>query len=176
MSRIIWTYGIISGAVVIGIAILTANMASGSTHIAGLEWLGYLVMLLALSLIFVGIKRYRDQQGGGVISFWHALRVGLGISAVAGVIYVAAWEVNLAATDYRFIDDYNRSVLEQKRESGATPAQMAEATAAAEKMKDQYGNPAFRLPMTFMEIFPVGLIISLISAAALRRAEVLPAG
>lgn len=175
MTRIIWTYGIIAGAVVIGIAILTTNMTGDSTHIASLEWLGYLVMLLALSLIFVGIKRYRDQHGGGVISFWKALGVGLGISAVAGVIYVAAWEVNLAATDYRFIDDYNRSVLEQKRESGATEAEMAAAVADAEKMKSNYQNPFLRVPMTFAEIFPVGLLISLISAGLLRRAEVLPA-
>lgn len=175
MSRIIWTFGIISGVVVIGVAIVSTNLVSGSTHLAALEWLGYLVMLLALSLIFVGIKRYRDQQGGGVITFGTALRVGLGISAVAGVIYVAAWEANLAATDYRFIDDYNRSVLEQLRENGATEQELADATVAAAEMKENYGNPLFRLPMTFLEIFPVGLLISLISSAILRRSEAFPA-
>jgi hypothetical protein len=39
----------------------------------------------------------------------------------------------------------------------------------------QYANPLFRLPMTFAEIFPVGVLVSLISAAILRNPRVLPA-
>src|SRR3546814_12654255 len=33
----------------------------------------------------------------------------------------------------------------------------------------------FRLPMTFVEIFPVGVLVSLVSAAVLRNPRVLPA-
>jgi hypothetical protein len=38
-----------------------------------------------------------------------------------------------------------------------------------------YRNPLIRMPMTFLEIFPVGLLISLISAAVLKNPRVLPA-
>ncbi len=44
-----------------------------------------------------------------------------------------------------------------------------------ETFKAQYANPLFRLPMTFIEIFPVGVLVSLISAAILRNPRVLPA-
>jgi hypothetical protein len=38
-----------------------------------------------------------------------------------------------------------------------------------------YSNPLYRLPITFVEMFPVGVLISLISAAVLRNSRVLPA-
>ena len=175
MLKISLVYGILAGALIIGSAILSLNLASGSTHIASLVWLGYLVMVIGLSAIFIGVKRYRDQQGGGVIRFWQALRVGLGIAAVAGIIYVAVWEVNLAVTDHRFIGDYVASLIEAKKEAGASAADLEAAIVEGESMKVRYRNPFYRIPITFIEIFPVGVIISLISAAILRNSRILPA-
>ena len=40
-------------------------------------------MIVALSVIFLGVKRYRDQELGGVIRFGTAFMLGLGIAAVA---------------------------------------------------------------------------------------------
>ncbi len=175
MTRIIFTFGILSGVIVITNAIIGISLADESTSMNFLEWMGYLFMLVALSVIFIGIKRYRDQELGGVITFGTALLVGLGIAAVAGVIYVAVWEVYLAQTDYRFIDDYITSVLAAKEAAGIPAVEMQKAIEDMETMRVQYGNPLFRLPMTFIEIFPVGFLISLISAALLRKSEFMPA-
>jgi hypothetical protein len=41
--------------------------------------------------------------------------------------------------------------------------------------KVQYANPLYRLPMTFAEIFPVGLLVSLVTAGPLRNSVILPA-
>ena len=38
-----------------------------------------------------------------------------------------------------------------------------------------YANPLFRLPITFVEMFPIGVLISLVSAAVLRNSRFLPA-
>ncbi len=176
MRRIIVTHGVISGAVIIGIAIATMAWGGGeSGAMISLEWLGYLVMLLALSVIFVAVNRYRDEALGGVIRFGTAFRLGLGITAVASITYVAVWEVNLAVTDYAFIDQYTASVLEAKKDEGIGGKELEASVAEMETMKQQYGNPLFRLPMTFLEIFPVGLLISLISALALRNTRLMPA-
>ena len=40
---------------------------------------------------------------------------------------------------------------------------------------EMYANPLIRMPITFIEIFPVGLVISLIAAALLRNSRFLPA-
>jgi hypothetical protein len=44
-----------------------------------------------------------------------------------------------------------------------------------EAFKLQYANPMIRMPMTFAEIFPVGLLVSLVSAGLLRNPRFLPA-
>jgi hypothetical protein len=38
----------------------------------------------------------------------------------------------------------------------------------------QYADPLYRLPMTFIEIFPIGVLVSLIAAALLRNRRFLP--
>ena len=65
------------------IAIMTAGMVFGSG--AGSEVQGYLTMIIVLSLIFVGIKRYRDKDLGGVIKFLPAL--GLGAGQLCGAVH-----------------------------------------------------------------------------------------
>ncbi len=176
MKKSIFVWGAVSGSIIIGSIILSLALGGAENeNMAALEWVGYLIMIMAFSVIFIGIKRHRDQEQGGVISFGKAFLLGLGITAVASVIYVVAWEANLAITDYAFINEYAQSAIEAKRAAGASDAELAETVAEMEQMKENYGNPIFRLPITFLEIFPVGLLISLLSAAILRRSDVLPA-
>jgi hypothetical protein len=170
MTRLILTYGLISGLVII-LSSLAVIIAHGDGNI----WLGYLVMLVALSSILVGVKQHRDQALGGVIKFWPAFMVGLGIAVVASLVYVAVWEIYLAATHYTFMDKYVSAMLAAKRAAGVTGAAYAKAIAEGETMRAQYANPLYRLPETFVEIFPVGLLISLVSAALLRNPKILPA-
>jgi hypothetical protein len=173
MTRYVLTYGAISGA--IAGAVLTVGIASGSSNHTTSLWFGYLVMLVALSLIFVGVKRYRDLQCGGVIRFGRAFLLGLGIAAVAGVIYALIWESYLDISGYDFMADYSKSVLKHMRAEGATPAAIQAKAAEMNAMAESYSNPLFRIPMTFVEIFPVGLLVALVSAALLRNPKLLPA-
>jgi len=169
MTRIILTYGLISGLVVITGIIGTILMSYSEV------WLGYLIMLVALSSILIGVKQYRDQVLGGVIKFHTALLLGLGIAVVAGLVYIAVWEIYLAATGYTFMDQYVAQTLEAKRAAGVTGAAYQKAAAEMETLRQQYANPLFRLPMTFIEVFPVGLLIAVVSAALLRNPRFLPA-
>jgi uncharacterized membrane protein YhaH (DUF805 family) len=174
MSRIILIFGIAAGLIVaVPMCLMVANSEHGSA--AQSYFTGYLVMVLALSLIFVGVKRLRDRELGGVIRFVPALLAGLGISVVASVIYVIGWEITLAVTDFAFIDSYSTAAVEAARAKGASAADIQAVIAKMDEFRRQYANPFFRLPMTFIEIFPVGVLISLISAALLRNSRFLPA-
>lgn len=163
MSRIILTYGMIAGVVII--VVNTINMELGH----GQVWLGFLVMFIAFSAIFFAIRQYRDQELGGVITFWNALLVGFGIASIAAIIYVAGWELYLAATDYGFIETYANAMIEARRAAGANDAEIARTVAASEEFRQQYTNPLIRLPMTLLEILPVGLLVSLVSALVLHN-------
>ncbi len=174
MLRAMVIYGVVSGVLVI-LAMLAGIISGGNASFFASEYFGYLIMLIGMSMIFVGIKRHRDIELGGVIHFLPAFGMGLGIAAIAAVMYVAVWEAYLASTDFRFIHDYTAGLIEAKQADGADARTMAAFAAEMEELKASYAKPLQRLPMTFMEIFPVGFTISLISAALLRNPKILPA-
>lgn len=174
MFNTILKYGVIAGVVVAAVMFATFL---GFGDMPPAPWgmvIGYAGMLVALSAVFVGIKRYRDMDRGGAIGFWPALGIGLGISFIAGVFYVVAWEGVLAITDMDFIASYSNAMLENARAEGASAEALAKLGAEMEALKVQYANPLFRLPMTFVEIFPVGVLVSLVSAGLLRNPRFLP--
>ncbi|MEM9403997.1 MAG: DUF4199 domain-containing protein [Pseudomonadota bacterium] len=175
MRRSIVVYGLIAGAIIATSVQLSLTLDSGTEHLAGLEWLGYAVMIIAFSLIFVAIKSYRDRQPDGAISFATGVKLGLGITLIASVIYVIAWEINLALTDYAFIDEYTRAYIAAEEAAGVTGAELDTLKAEMALMRERYDSPLFRVPVTLLEIFPVGLLMSLVSAAVLRDSRVLPA-
>jgi hypothetical protein len=175
MWRNILKYGLIAGLVVA----IPMNLMMVTMHDhAPLAWgmvFGYVTMLVALSAVFIAIKRYRDTELGGVIGFWPALGLGLGISVFAGIIYALAWELSLALTHMDFASAYANTLIAEKKAAGASAETIAQLTAEMDAFKVQYANPLFRMPMTFAEIFPVGVLVSLVSAALLRNSRFLAA-
>lgn len=172
MKKIIFVYGSITGAVIILSMTLGIYVAKyGGNSFFASEALGFSIMIIGFSMIFVATKKYRDEELGGIIKFWTALKVGLGISLIAGVVYVFVWEINLYLTDYEFISEYTDSIIRKAQESGASPEEMESTIEQMRELKTQYGKLWFRLPMTFTEIFPIGLLISLISAVLFRNSN-----
>ncbi|MBB4837179.1 hypothetical protein HNP52_000230 [Sphingomonas kyeonggiensis] len=170
MLRTSLTYGVIGGLIAGGVLSVVVLNFEGATGQYGMA-IGYLIMLIGLSTIFLAIKRQRDLAGGGVIRFLPALGMGLAISLVAGIVYAICWDLALATIGIdAFIDKFAGAMLE-----GKTGAELAKAQAEMEGFRTAYHNPFFRLPMTFTEIFPVGVIVSLVSALLLRNSRFLPA-
>ena len=169
-------YGGIAGAIVV--SIISATIAMDLPSHATSMWVGYLIMLAALSLIFVGTKRYRDIECGGVIKFGQAFGLGLGMAAVAALIYMIGWEIYLAASGPGVTDEYmgkyTAGILKDMRAEGATQAAIDAKAAEMRDLTESYRNPLFRMPLTFVEIFPVGLLVALVSAALLRNPRLLP--
>jgi len=170
MLRTILTYGVIGGliaGVTLSVVVLNSEGATGDYGMA----IGYLIMLVALSTIFIAIKHRRDVEQGGVIRFLPALGLGLGISVVAGIVYALCWDAALGVIGIdAFIDSFAGAQL-----NGLHGAALAKATAEMEAFRTSYHNPLVRLPMTFVEIFPVGVLVSLASAALLCNSRFLPA-
>ena len=176
MWRDIVKYGVIAGLVVALVMIVGFWSAGGDMPHGGIGMaIGYATMLLAFSAIFMGIKHRRDAAGGGVIRFWPAFGLGLGISFVAGVVYVLAWELSLVLVGGDFAAMFAQHMVERAEARGLTGEALAAAVAQAREFEAMYRNPLLRMPMTFVEIFPVGVLVSLVSALVLRNPRVLPA-
>jgi hypothetical protein len=175
MLRTILKYGVIAGLVVGGFELVTFTVFSGMPPLKYGMLIGYTTMLIALSAVFVGIKRHRDVDRGGVIGFWPAFGIGLGVSFIAGIFYVLAWEAVQAMTHMDFATSYANAIIASEKAKGASAEALAKLSADMAAFKVQYANPMFRLPMTFAEIFPVGVLVSLVSAGLLRNSRFLPA-
>jgi hypothetical protein len=176
MFRKILSFGLISG-VVVGVAIfgLTLGMNGHSLPDVYAMLITYLIMLVALSAVFIAIKRRRDDELGGVISFWQALLMGLGISFIASVFYVVAWEAALAVGHIDFAASYANGEIAAQRAKGVNGAALAKFIAEMNAFKAAYASPLSLVPEAFSEIFPVGVLVTLISAGLLRNRRFLPA-
>lgn len=177
MLTYILRYGIVAGLIVATPMVwrmLAAKPGATEEPVSGML-LGYLTMIIALTAVFLGVKAYRDKVLGGAIRFLPALGVGLGISTVASLLYVIGWEISMAYSSFDFIAFYKAYIVEAARAKGASGAELNQAIADADSFATMYKNPLYRMPLTFIEMFPVGVLISLITAAILRNSRVLPA-
>jgi len=179
MRKVTLIFGLLAGAIVsvlmvIGIALYEA----GVTTFYFSELVGYATMVIALSMIFFGIKSYRDNYQKGAINFWKGFQVGLLIALIASLMYAITWEAYTQirpASSASHIEKYADSVINKMREKGASAADIDREVEKMDDMKRMYQNPLIRFGMVLMEILPVGIIITLISAAVLRKKEFLPA-
>ncbi len=175
MTKIVLVFGLIAGAIAAGLMwVLVMFMnTDGSNMDYGMIW-GYATMIVALSLVFFGIKSYRDNNGGR-ISFLKGLQIGLLISLICGVCYAVSWEFYYSTSGQEFIQKYTAYYLDKMKKDGASDEEVEKARVESEKFTELYKNFFVRFGMTLMEILPVGVIVTLISAALLRKREVLPA-
>lgn len=176
MKKIIITYGIISGLITGGLMLATMPLyESGTLNFDNGAVVGYTGMVIALSLVFFGIKSFRDHQAGGSVSFGKAFLIGMGITMVASLFYAIAWEISYAKMGEQFVQQWTSHEIEKLQEAGATEAAIVKARDEWKDFGEMYKNPVIRFGMTLFEILPVGLIISLLSAGLLKRKEFLPA-
>ena len=167
MKRIVWTFGLISGAIMA--VLMVATVPFMNDHGANGLVVGYAGMVAAFLLVYFGVRSYRDNVLGGTISFGRAFGAGILIAAIASLCYVATWEVIY----YKFMPDfytkYGESVVERARKNGKSEAEIATVRADMDTMVRRVENPLFVTVATFAEPFPVGLVIALVSAGVLRR-------
>lgn len=165
MRRIVWIFGIIGG-LINGAMFFVLMPTDGQMDFEGGELAGYLTMIVALSVIFFAVKQYKDKQPDGKVGFLKAFLVGLYVTLIASVIYVLAWEVYYQTFAPNFADQYVEYMSEALAQQGKSEAQIAEEIAETASMMETYkNNTLVRMGITFTEIFPVGLIISLLTAA-----------
>jgi uncharacterized protein DUF4199 len=173
VPKIVLIYGLIAGLIVA--VPMVASMLTLRAAPDNAALIGYSTMLVALTAVFLGIKHYRDKVLGGAVKVVPAFLVGLGISAVASAIYAVGWELSIALTGFDFGAASTAAMLDAARAQGASAEELARVTEQAAAFARMYANPLYRLPITFVEMFPIGVVISALSAALLRNSGFLAA-
>ncbi|HLZ88649.1 MAG TPA: DUF4199 domain-containing protein [Puia sp.] len=169
MKRNILIFGLIAG-LILGLFTLSITILNGKgTDAPHSEIVGYTAMVVAFSFIFVGTKNFRDKYNGGVVSFGKALRIGLGITLIGSTMYVIAWMIEYYLFIPDFMDKYAAHMIHEIQASGVSPAAMNKQIAEINHMSQLYKNPVFVALFTYVEVLPVGIIISLLTSLLLKR-------
>ncbi len=168
MKKTVLTFGLISGAVSAAMMLIPLPFVDSIGFDNG-EILGYATIVLSALLIFFGVRSYRENVGAGRISFGRGLAVGILITLISCTCYVATWEVVYFELMPDFADKYAAHMVAKARSSGASPQKVDEIVKQAQSFKQLYANPAINVAMTFLEPFPIGVVVTALSAAILRK-------
>jgi hypothetical protein len=168
MKKIVLTFGLIAGAMLSAMMLMTLPFLDKIGFDKG-EIIGYTTMVLAFLMVYFGVRSYRDNVADGSVTFGRAFLVGLMITAVATVCYVVTWQVIYYKVTPDFGDKYVAYAIEKAKKSGATDAQIIVLTKEMTEFKDMYKNPLVNIAFTLLEPLPVGLVFTLVSAGVLSR-------
>ncbi|HZV68604.1 MAG TPA: DUF4199 domain-containing protein [Saprospiraceae bacterium] len=172
MKKNIIIYGLIAGLIVSVLMLSSVNYLShceGNVDYGTSMIIGYASMLIAFSLVFVGIRNYRDKYNEGVISFGKAFTTGIFIVLIASTVYVVAWLIDYFFFIPDFMEKMSTHMLDELKSSGASQIEIDKQTQEMARFGMMYKNPFFNAMITYTEILPVGLIVTLISSLILKR-------
>jgi Protein of unknown function (DUF4199) len=180
MRKVVLTFGLIGGLIIaVLVWVITGIGCDGDLlNLDYAMFVGYAAMLISLTMVFFGIKSYRDNYAGGQITFWKGVQIGILIALIGGVMYWAG-AVSYAVAHPGFVERFTVKFTEHTcnklRERGAPQSEIDQALADSEQMRKMLGNPVIFFFVCLMEFMPVGIIVTIISAALLRKRELLPA-
>lgn len=178
MKKVIFVFGLIAGITVSILNLIIMTLCnSGKINIDHGDIFGYGGIVIGLSMIFFGIKSYRNNYQNGVIKFGKALLVGFLISLIASVTWAAVSEVFYQIdpeTTEAFMDKYGEYQLIELQKIGAPQVEIDAVIKESADMKEMHKNPIARFVMSLAILMP-GIMIALISAAILKKSEVVPA-
>lgn len=167
MSKKVWIYGLIMGGILTASMLIMVHQITNNPDFKSNDYLGYAIMLAIFSLIFFGIRDYRNRVAGGAISFAKALKVGGLITLVAGTLYVILWLLAYYLVYTDFIDHYVQHVLHQC----TSPEELEAKKEEMDQVAKMYESPPMVVLMTYGEVLIPGAVITLISALILRKKQ-----
>jgi hypothetical protein len=169
MKKNVLVFGFMAGLILLIVLVTSTMLCYNNEDFSGNMWLGYGSMLVAFAFIFVGIKNVRDKYNDGYISFGKAFKVGLYIALIASSVYVVTWLIEYYIFIPDFMDKYIAHVLREATRDGATAAELKSKKDEMAMYINMYKNPLGVIVLTYLEVLPIGLIISLLAAAILKR-------
>jgi hypothetical protein len=168
MKKSVLTFGFLSGALSALMMFSTVPFIDSIGFERGAV-VGYTAIVLSFLFVFFGIRSYRENVSGGHVTFGRAFTVGILITLISCACYVIAWEILYFNFMPDFVETYSAHTLERMRAGGATQAALDAAVQEMADFKRLYANPLVNVAFTFIEPFPIGLLVTVASALALKK-------
>jgi Protein of unknown function (DUF4199) len=164
MKRNVLIYGFVIGIILCIHMVLLVNIIYNNPNVKANDIVGYASMVVMFSLIFFGVRNHRNRQLDGIITFGKAFKTGALIALVGSTIYVIVWLFYYYLFVPDFIEVYTNRVL-----NTCSIADLESKTKEMASFKEMYKNPIFVILITYSEVFPIGLVVALVSALILKK-------
>lgn len=169
MRKIILQYGLLSGTLITAFTWISMYYCYQSAEMNGNMLVGFSAMFLSFSLMFPAIKKYRDQQLKRSISFGQAFLVGIGIAGIASTMYVIGWMIEYHTLMPDFLERFVKYSILELEKAKLSPEILAIEKANYETYRHNYDTLPGMALVTYLEILPPGLLLSLIAAFIMKK-------
>jgi len=164
MKKIVWIFGLIIGVVLAANMVAMVQMIYSGVSMKGNDIAGYTALVVIFSLIYFGVRNYRNKQVGSQLTFGKAFKMGAIIAFIGSTVYVVVWLFYYYLFVPDFMDVYASCILRQ-----CPPSDLAAKTQQMATFKEMYKNPLFVILITYSEVLPIGLVVALVSGLILKK-------
>jgi len=133
------------------------------------EIVGHLFILVSLIFVFLGMKQYREANGGA-FSYWKAVKVGLLITIFPAVAFGLYNLLYVEVLDPDFMTKYAEYTIEQ-RGIGKSADEITKIRQAVTEEVKMFDNSLIKFLVMFLSVFVMGAIVSLVSAFFVKKIE-----
>ena len=171
MKKVVLKFGFIGGAFLVAMIFVMRLIMGDSNDFSKGEGAGYIFMIGGFSMVFWAIREYRDKLNNGYINFNTGFRVGILVSLVASLCYVAGWMIYFYFIETSFVEKYTAYYFKVIESGGFTPAEIAKQKQDFSLSMEQYKNPFVMMLYTLLKVFPLGLIVTILCSMLMKRTE-----
>ena len=170
MKKTVLKYGLISGGIMIGIftVLMAMSEMTDPLDFDTQEILGYSSMIIATSVVYFGIKHYRDNENNGNITFGKGLAIGLLIVMFPAVLIGAGDVFYTTIINPEWMETYYATYASEMQAT-MSEEEFKTALAQMESEKEMFANPMFTFFIMFSTVFLIGLIVAIISSLVLKK-------
>lgn len=166
MNNIVLKNGIFGSLIVSALLLSVTFYMKANPEKEVSMFFGFAGMLLAFFFVVLGIKQQKDANNG-FISLGKAFLTGFWITLFISTIYVIVWLIIFYNFFPNFAEHYTDMAIAK-----ASPDEVAQVTEEMNSFKEMYKNPIMVILLTYMEILPLGIVFSLISALILKKKQI----
>ncbi|WP_026726561.1 DUF4199 domain-containing protein [Flavobacterium sasangense] len=166
MNKIVLKNGLFGSSIVTALLLSVTFYMKANPEKEVSMFFGFAGMLLAFIFVVLGVKQQRDTNNG-FISLGKAFLTGFWITLIISTIYVVVWLIIFYNFFPNFAEHYTDMAIAK-----ASPDEVAKVTEEMNSFKEMYKSPIMVILLTYMEILPLGIIFSLISALILKKKQI----
>ena len=166
MNKIVLKNGLFGSSIVTALLLSVTFYMKANPEKEVSMFFGFAGMLVAFIFVVLGVKQQRDTNNG-FISLGKAFLTGFWITLIISTIYVVVWLIVFYNFFPNFAEHYTDMAIAK-----ASPDEVDKVTEEMNSFKEMYKNPTMVILLTYMEILPLGIVFSLISALILKKKQI----